>query len=538
MSYTTLAFFVFLAAVTLLYYLFPGKQYRWVILLAASCFFYLYASVRYAGYILFTTLSAYGATLWMERYSTARKATLAAHKQDWEKSVRKTYKKKTESTKRAMLALVLVLNFGLLAFLKFWNAGVEGLAELLGAPQLSAMTLQLVLPLGISFYTFQTMAYVIDVCRGKAEAEKNPLKLLLYVSFFPQIIQGPIGVWADLAPQLTEGHDFSYDNLKHGLELILWGFFKKLVIADRAVTALGFVTADYTQYSGATLAFTLLVYALQLYADFSGGIDISLGAARILGIEMAPNFRQPYFATSLTNFWQRWHISLGNWMKNYLFYPLALSDTGLAITAKLSATRFGRTKAGSHIAHVLPTCIATFIVFFAVGIWHGVGWAYLGYGIYNGTVMALATLLAPVFHWQNERLHIREESVGLRMFRIVRTFLIVLIGNVCDLAPGLRACADWIARCFADFRVSTAVEEIRTLSGWESADYWILLGGAAVLFVVSALRERKPTQSLRERLDGHGALRWALALGCLAAIVIFGTYGPGYSAADFVYMQF
>ena len=211
--------------------------------------------------------------------------------------------------------------------LKYFNLFAGGMNRFLGKAGMtgSVPILHLVLPLGISFYTFQSAGYLIDVYREKTEPERNPAKYALFVSFFPQIIQGPISFYDQLAHQLYADRKFSYRNLKHGALLMLWGYLKKMVIADRAVSLIQMVAPDYTQYNGTVIFITVLVYALQLYADFSGGIDISRGFAEILGIEMAENFRRPYFAVSINDYWRRWHITLGAWMKSYVFYSLAMS---------------------------------------------------------------------------------------------------------------------------------------------------------------------------------------------------------------------
>ena len=313
MSYTSLKFALFVGITAAVYFLFPVKKHRWTVLLVASYVFYLLAGYRYAAYILLTTLSTYLAGILLDKLSGEAKEVLALHKKEWDRDRKKAYKQEMTRKKRRIVTGVLVLNFGILGFLKYYNFFAGSLNDLLGSfgMPFSAPTLKLVLPLGISFYTFQSMGYVIDVYREKVAAEKNIGKLALFVSFFPQIIQGPIGLYDQLAGQLYEPHDFSFTRLKYGCELILWGLVKKMVIADRAVTVISGVLEDYGAYNGTALMLTVLIYALQLYADFSGGIDISRGVAEIFGIHMAENFRRPYFARTISEYWRRWHMSLG-----------------------------------------------------------------------------------------------------------------------------------------------------------------------------------------------------------------------------------
>ena len=290
----------------LVYFLFPVKKYKWTVLLAASVFFYAVAGYKFAFFILFTSLCTYLVALWIERVAQKSKLLLKEKKKDWDREQKKNYKNKIKIQKRLIMTLALVVNFGILAFLKYYNFFAGSLNSILGSFGIgfSAPTLSLFLPLGISFYTFQSMGYIVDVYREKTAAQKNPFKLLLFVSFFPQIIQGPISIYDQLANQLFEPHEFNFTRMKHGMELIVWGFFKKLVIADRAYILISAVENDYSKFGGTTLTFTILLYAIQLYADFSGGIDISRGVAQIFGIDMIDNFKRPYFSKSINEYWE------------------------------------------------------------------------------------------------------------------------------------------------------------------------------------------------------------------------------------------
>ncbi|MBQ6621451.1 MAG: MBOAT family protein, partial [Mogibacterium sp.] len=427
MTYTTLAFAAFVIVTAAIYFLFPVKKYQWTVLLAASCFFYLYNSYRYAFFILFTTLTIYAAALRIDRIGQESKATVKAKKAEWSKEERKAYKAQMESRSKRILALTLVVNFGILVFLKYYNFLAGGLNTLIAGQAEAASgglpIFKLFLPLGISFYTFQSTGYLIDVHRGNVQAERNLGKLALFISFFPQIIQGPISTFGQLQEQLTRENKLTWENFKLGSELILWGMFKKLIIADRAVTAINSVTADYTQYTGTVILFIALLYALQLYADFSGGIDISRGVCRILGIDLMQNFRQPYFSKSINEYWRRWHISLGGWMKNYVFYTLAMSETFLNASKKMKASRFGQTPAGAHISKVLPTSIASVIVFFLVGIWHGPNSRYVAFGVWNGGIIMISMLLKPLADKWISALHLKADSFLWRLVQMLRTFV-------------------------------------------------------------------------------------------------------------------
>ncbi len=512
----------------LVYFLFPKKwqQYKWTVLLAASYVFYLWAGVQYVGFILFTTLSTFLDALWMDKVTRSSKDYLRVHKAELSREDKKKYKERVKRKKKLILALALVLNFGILAFLKYAKVLFLG------------GTGDLLLVLGISFYTFQSMGYLIDVYRDTVPAQRNFFKLALFVSFFPQIVQGPIGIYSSLAEQLYTPHDFDYDRFTDGFLLILWGLFKKMAIADHAYIAINAVTEHYQAYGGTTLLFTVLLYAFQLYMDFSGGIDISRGVARIFGIDLMENFRRPYFSKDISEYWRRWHISLGNWFKNYLFYPLAMSDAFLNVSKKIKKSKFGSTAAGSHIAKVLPTSFASFIVFFMVGIWHGANWKYVAFGVYNGGIIMLAVLLKPVFDGTLKRLHINRDSAPYTVFRIIRTFMLVLVGYVFDVAPTFNEAMMTFRLIFTDQNFKVGYGEISEL-GLNELTMLYLAACVVFIFIISVIQERHSDTTIRAMLSKKPTIvRWGVVYIGIMAILVFGVYGSGFNAADFVYAQF
>ena len=540
MTYTSLNFIFFVLATALVYFVLPFKKYRWTVLLAASIFFYCTWSYQLGAFMLFTTLSTYLIALWLNRVSVKSKAVLKEHKSEWSRDDKKKYKNKTKVRMRLVMTLALLLNFGILAFLKYYNFFAGSLNDILGAFSLdfSAPSLKLILPLGISFYTFQSMGYIVDVYREKTAPQKNPLKLLLFVSFFPQIIQGPISIYDQLAVQLFEGHDFDFTRFKHGCELIMWGFFKKLVIADRAVIAITAVTADYNKFGGTTLTFTVLLYALQLYADFSGGIDISRGVAQIFGVDMIDNFKRPYFSRSINEYWRRWHISLGAWLKNYLFYPVAMSNAFITASKKMKGTRFGKTAAGAHVAKVLPTSVASLIVFLVVGVWHGADWKYVAFGLWNGVIIMLSILLQPLFDGVVDKLHIKRTNPFFIGFQIFRTLIVVLVGYVFDVAPSFGEGMRTLTEFFTNQNIPQAFEQLSKIP-LIAHDYAVIGLGGVVILIASLIQERHQDTDIRHMLDKKSfATRFALLYIGVMSVVIFGIYGSGYNAADFVYMQF
>ena len=538
MSYTSLNFAYFVAIVASVYFLFPVKKYQWTVLLAASYVFYLFTGFKFAAFLITTTATTYAAALVIDNIASKAKAELKAHKADWDKQQKKEFKERIGKKKRVIMLCTVILNLGILAFLKYFNFLAGSLNDLLSGTSLSIPTLKLFLPLGISFYTFQSVGYLVDVYREKISAERNIAKLALFVSYFPQIIQGPISFYDQLAHQLYEPHSFNFTRLKYGCELILWGLVKKVVIADRAIMTINAVVDAYTDYSGTTILFALILYALQLYADFSGGIDISRGVSQILGIDMIQNFRRPYFALTIDEYWRRWHISLGAWMKEYVFYPIALSKRFTGVTKKIRGTSFGKTTFGAHVAKVLPTSFASLIVFLLVGIWHGASWKYVAFGLWNGGVIMLSTLLEPAFLSVNTSLKIRTENFFFRLFQMGRTFVIVLIGYVFDIAPSFRAAMEMFRSMLLRQDIRRAMADISAME-LTKKDYLVLILGTVVMFIVSLIQEKNPDTTLRCMLDRKPfILRYLLILVGIIVLLIFGIYGPGFNPAEFVYMQF
>lgn len=298
MSLVSNLFLLFVAVSVLVYYIVPHK-FQWLVLLCFSYIYYLAGGIRYVGFILFSTLVTWGIALAVEKAEAG-----GSHK-----------------SARNFLVLGLILNFGMLGVIKYTNFMIENLNALF---HMNLRGMEILLPLGISFYTFQSSGYLLDVYWKRCDAERNPVKYALFVSFFPQILQGPIGRYSRLAHQLYEPHKFEGKNITRGFERILWGFFKKMILADWAAVFVDAIFDNPDQYSGLAI-FGVLFYTVQLYADFSGGMDVVIGIASMFGIELDENFKRPFFSISITDFWHRWHITLGTWMKDYVFYPVTLS---------------------------------------------------------------------------------------------------------------------------------------------------------------------------------------------------------------------
>ena len=354
MSLTSIEFLVFVIVAVVGYYIIP-KRCQWMWLLLFSYIYYASAGIQYLGFILYTTLVTYGTALVIHRIDQ----TDEAHKKD------------AKQKKKGVLILALLFVFGLLGVLKYTNFIVQNIDQLFHT---DFGPFHLLLPIGLSFYTFQSAGYILDVYWNRCEPEKNVFRFALFVSFFPQILQGPIGRYSNLAHQLYDSHSFNVYNIERGMQRILWGLFKKLVIADNAALFVNPIFDNYRDYDGLAIL-GVLAYSAQLYGDFSGAMDIVIGIAQMFGIKMDENFKRPYFSISITDFWHRWHITLGTWMKDYLFYPLTFSGW----MSKLG--KFCKKRVGKVHGRAIPVCIANIIVFLVVGIWHGAAWKYIVYGL-------------------------------------------------------------------------------------------------------------------------------------------------------------
>ena len=384
MAFFSWQFILFLTCSLVIYYLVPGR-FQWMVLLVSSTWYYLNGgSLRTVIYVLVTIVTTFCGAYFMDRIQSGVDARLKGKKADGTvvkptREEKKQYKAEGQKRKRRILILVLLINFGILLVLKYGNffaVNMNGLLSGLGARQ-RLPELRFLLPLGLSFYTFQTMGYLIDVYRGKYAAEKNIFRMALFTTYFPSILQGPINRYDDLSGQLFEPHKFDDMRFREGILRMLWGFFKKMIIAERAVIIVNEIFDGFVQhrYQGFTLVFGILLYGVQLYADFAGGMDIIFGASEMFGIRLRENFRQPYMARSISEFWQRWHMSLGNWMKDYVFYPIALSRP----FAKMQKTL--KKKVNPYFGKVFPSFLASFMVFILVGIWHGANWKFVFSGI-------------------------------------------------------------------------------------------------------------------------------------------------------------
>lgn len=521
MQFTSVSFLLYAAALLVFYWLAPGK-FRWILLLVASYVFYLWAGVEYLFFILLTTLTTYAATRIIGSRLDRQDAYLAENKQTLSREERKEYKTKVKKGNQVFLVACLLVNFGVLALCKALL--IEPFSTMVKGGNLSFLTLGL--PLGISFYMFQSMGYVVDVYRGTAKAEKNIFRLALFVSFFPQLVQGPISKFSQLAPQLYAPKAFDGKELSFGLQRMLWGYFKKLVIADRIAAAV--IALRGPEFTGVGFFLLTVFYAVQLYGDFTGGIDITIGLAQALGIKLPENFVRPYFSKNIAEYWRRWHISLGEWMKDYIFYPISVSQPML----KLSKS--ARAKLG-NFGKRLPVYIASVATWFVTGIWHGLTPNFVLWGMLNCFVIVVSEELTPLYDKFHGRFHLKEKT-WYGGFEILRMFILMNFIRICDLFPRVGDYFSRMGSLFTTFNFHILWDGTMLKLGLTGLDYIILLCGIGIVFAVSLTEEKKG--SVRELLWEKPLLRYMLIIALALAVLLMGSYGIGYNASDFIYNQF
>ena len=523
MSFTTFEFFLFIAAAVVIYYVIP-KKLQWIWLLIISYVYYASYDISTVWMLLLTTYVTYRGGILLDRLNEQKPqdGISREEKKDFKKNI-------VRKKKKIVLAMVLIA-FGMLGIMKYTNfmlGNIDAVLRLFGSGKQIGV-LNLTLPLGISFYTFQSISYVVDVYRGKHKAQGNFFKHALFVSFFPQLLQGPIGRYERLGSQLYEGHSYNLKELQFGVQRILWGFFKKMVLADRVNAAVLLIFHNYWNYGGWYNVLGVLLYSIQLYADFSGGIDIVIGIAQMFGITMDENFRQPYFSRSISEFWRRWHITLGTWMKDYIFYPFSLSKS-MAKFGKWSKKKFG-----NNVGKLLPVGLADILVFFVVGVWHGAAWKYIMYGIYNGVIVAGSGMLAPVYAKIQEKLHINPNKWWYQGFCIIRTFILVNIGFYFDMANDLRAANAMLVQTVTKAHISQLSMAAVKAVGLTSQDLLIVIAGCIIIFVVSLLKEKGI--NIRETIASYNiVIRWIIYIVFIMFILI---YGSTSTTSDFIYANF
>lgn len=533
MSFTSFKFLAFLLITVILYYILPRKH-QWKLLLVASYIFYFFCGKWYLPYIIATTVSAFIASHFMNRNLVREKEYIQNKKDELSKDERKAYKAAEKKKRLKMLIFTLVFNFGILGVLKYTGFTINNINSVIHIfdDSTSLNIPKLILPLGISFYTFQTMGYLIDVYREKTYYEKNIFKLALFVSFFPQLLQGPISRHSDMANELYCGHELKFENISAGALRVVYGYFKKLVIADTVMIAISTVIGTPDKYNGAYVLFLIFAYSAQIYADFTGGIDITIGIAEMLGIKLKENFDHPFASTSTKEYWNRWHITMGSWFTDYIFYPMSISKP----MQKLS--KASRAKLGNEIGKRVPVYFATIVTWFLTGLWHGASWNFIVWGLLNCIVILVSQELTPLYAKFHKKFPHLKENYIYTLFCRCRTFILMGTIRILDCYRNVPTTFKGIGSMFTDLDSYREMFSGGILKlGLDIKDFAVIICAVALVCIISKFQMANG-ESLRHKLTNKPLLLFASMAVLIIIISIFGSYGLGFDSSQFIYTQF
>lgn len=513
MSYHLIQYFAIFLPIAIIAYQIAPKKFRWAVLLVEDYLFFYLISGKLILYLWCATLFAHHIGLWLETAGNAAGQSA----------------KEKKGKKRKILAFGILISLAVLAVLKYLNffgTNVSAFLQMLHVDW-QYTERKFLIPIGISYYTLQVISYLTDVYRGTVPCEKNLAKLALYLSFFPQIMEGPISRFHEVAEDLYSGNSICLKNLMFGYERIIWGLFKKLIVADRLAPVVTKVFGNYANYDGAIVLFGILCYTCQLYMEFSGCMDIIIGSGEIFGVKLPENFRQPFFAKDAGDFWRRWHITLGTWFKDYIFYPVSLAKPVKNLAKKVKA-RFGR-NVGKFVA---PTA-ALFCVWTCNGLWHGAKWTYIFYGMYYFVLIFLENITEAPVAALTKKLHINREAWYYRIFRFAKLFVIVNLGEMFFRAESVKDGFLMLKAVFSSFHPDLIFNQIYRI-GIDMYDFRIAVAGVIVVFIVGILHEKDI--SIREVMAKQKLpVRWVFWYAAIFAIVIFGAYGVGYDTVAMIY---
>ena len=528
-SYFSNAFLYFFLPASILGFLIMPKRAKKYFLLAASLIYFWLVSGKLIIYLLLSILAVHYFGLWLDRIQRKQSEAVKAAEKEERKQIKKSFQKKS----RLVLGFAAFLHIGLLLVLKYSPFFTENLNAVLAALNVSTR-LEIpsyLMPIGISFYSLQAVSYLFDVYRGTTKADDNIFRLGLFMSFFPQIVEGPICRYNQTAEKLWSVTQIDYHRFLLGIQRILFGYMKKLVVADRLNPFVNEAFDHYANYDGPMLALGALLYTVQLYMDFSGTMDAVVGIGIIFGVEMPENFRRPFFSKTISEFWQRWHITLGTWFKDYIFYPVTMSKPMKSLTSS------ARKKLGNHFGPLLAGSIALFCVWFCNGLWHGSAWHYIFFGMYHFVLILCGSLIAPAVKLFNEKLHINPERLPYRIFQILRSAVLVVFGELFFRANGLRAAFEMTKLMFTKVHFTALSDSTLKPFGIDTKDLFIVGVVVLIVFIVGLLKEKGI--DVNERIASQNVVvRRIILYALIMFIIIFGAYGPGYVHVDPMYAEF
>lgn len=495
MLFNSMQFLVFFPIVVLMYFLIPHRI-RHIWLLCASYFYYACWNPKYVILLFISTIITYISGILIHKASLIEEQI---------KAIR---------LKKLVVGCSLFTNLIILFFFKYFDFFLENINIVLGKLNIELLTpkFDIILPVGISFYTFQALTYTMDVYREEVKPERNILKYALFVSFFPQLLSGPIERSKNFLHQISEEHYFDYERVKSGLLLMLFGLAKKLIIADRLAILVNQVYDNYYNYRGLVLVLATLFYSLQIYCDFSSYSDMAIGAAQVMGFKLKENFRQPYFSKSVAEFWRRWHISLSTWFRDYLYIPL-----------------------GGNRVSKWRGYINILIVFAVSGLWHGAEWSFIIWGVLNGAYQIIEKELKIL----TEKVSIfkkNKESKSYQIIKILITYSLICFAWIFFRAENISVAITLIKQMFMEFNPWILTDGTLYNLGLDEKNFHLAIFSIILLLMFDYYNAK---QDVRERLGScHVIFRWSVYYILIFSIIIFGVYGLGYDASQFIYLQF
>lgn len=523
MLFNSTEFILFFPIVLILYFLAPKKM-RLYILLVASYIFYMGWNAKYALLIAFSTFATYISGLIIDKVNTKKAALLPADASETENVSAEVTKKlrKLDQGKKAALIGCLVINLAILFLFKYFDFFLDNINSILSVFNITVIEnkFSLILPVGISFYTFQALSYTLDVYRGDIPVQKNFVRYALFVSFFPQLVAGPIERSGNLLNQINNIHNIKLYDIKritNGLIVMLWGFFLKMVIADRISTLADFALSHSKVWSADSMVLLIgiVAFSLQIYCDFSSYSTIAIGAAEVMGFSLMENFRTPYFSTSIKEFWNRWHISLSTWFRDYLYIPLGGNRKGTA-----------------------RKYLNLLIVFLVSGLWHGANWTFVIWGLIHAIYQIIGDITAKPKAALMKKMNVKTESVSYKLMKMGITFTLVNFAWIFFRAESLGDAFTIISRIFTQFDPWSLTNGIIYKMGLSTQEMNILIVALIVMIIVDLIRYTK-NQRIDEFLNNQILpFRWGVLIFLLIFILVFGIYGPKFDAQNFIYFQF
>lgn len=495
MLFNSYGFLFFFPIVVVIYFLLPKRiSYLW--LLAASYYFYMGWNAKYALLLLVSTTITYVSGILIQWLNDRHPDKIRAKK--WG------------------VAGSFISNLAILFFFKYFNFTIESMNTVLRYIDLPTIntSLDVLLPVGISFYTFQALGYTVDVYRGEIRAERNFFRYALFVSFFPQLVAGPIERSKNLLNQLRNPKSFSYERMCNGLMMMIWGYFLKLVIADRIAIFVDNMYGNVGVYDGRYLLLASVLFAVQIYCDFAGYSTIAIGAAEVMGFQLMDNFNSPYLSQSVAEFWRRWHISLSSWFKDYLYIPLG-------------GNRKGKVRKYINIM----------IVFLVSGLWHGANWSYVVWGGLNGIYQVVGAIFTPLRNRIKEKLHLKKRPLPLMIIYMIVTYILVDFTWIFFRADNVQHAFAVIDSIF-NMNNQALLENGTLYDLGLSRPNFIVLGVSLVILLAADICKYRGIKVRSVILNLNIVIRWAVIIAGILGILVFGIWGSGYSATNFIYFQF